>query len=931
MQEKPEYLKPIFENFPKELTTLNQWVVWKAVYDNSRGKWTKPLYNSLTGGYAKSNTPATWSSFEDARKAYQAGNYDGVGFVLTAADPIAGIDLDHILTQEGIDSKSQNIIDTLNTYTEKSPSGDGVRLFCIGKLPEGGRKKGDYECYESGRYLTVTGHRMNEKGIESRQSEIEIVHGIIFEKPQDTPPPVSVSHAATADLSDSELWDKMFKAANGDRIRDLYNGNYSGYKSQSEAVLALCGDLAFYTGRDALKMDSMFKESGLYRADKWDIKHHANGQTDGQHTIDLAISGNHKVYNPEYRKDNAKNMPKEVEIPENFEQTLISNTVSDIAYPFKSENLDIIKAIKATDTERYQRLRTNLKNIKGLSIVEFEKILNEKQKAKKTERSSFTPPTDQPYHIVQAGELYKAVEYGQEILNDKETLFQRGTYLIRIAEVKEGKKIKGLKRDDKANVIVNVTPAWLCNELDKKIVFMKFPKNEAEPFVINVPDTVGKRICENVGAWDFPYLAGVLETPTITPEGRIINKQGYDDDTCLYMNTSMDISPSADIQKAKAVIDSILSEYSFESEVDKAVAFSAILTAVVRRVIPTAPFFAIDAPTAGSGKTLLAECISLIATGKNPSLLNIPPFDDKEAEKRFDSVLLAGDSVVLIDNIEHTVKSERLCSIGTQEEVTARILGYSKTVKVRSLTLWLMTGNNLSFAGDICRRVLKCRINPRVENPEDRLFSKDLKSYVIKNRQEIVESVISILNGYIQSDLKPKLTPYGSYEDWSRFIRGAVIWLGMADPVIAKKSIQDDDSEKLKISALLDAIHAVYGDNPFTVNELIKTEYGDLREALLEFSKDGFTLDSRVIGNAIAKNKERVINGKSFVDAGKFRQKTKWIVKSDDTLTITAGTFDNTDTKRKVIVSDSYIPTPSFEVQKKVCTEKKNLVVGLRI
>src|SRR5262249_7250863 len=126
-----------------------------------------------------------WSSFAEALAACQRGNLDGVGFVLhrskgDEAPGLVGIDLDHCRDAESgiVAPWAQEIIGTISSYAEVSPSGEGVRIFLIGTLPPTGRKKGDYENYQSGRYVTVTGQHLDgtPPSIEYRQAELEKVH-----------------------------------------------------------------------------------------------------------------------------------------------------------------------------------------------------------------------------------------------------------------------------------------------------------------------------------------------------------------------------------------------------------------------------------------------------------------------------------------------------------------------------------------------------------------------------------------------------------------------------------------------------------------------------------------------------------------------------------------------------------------------------------
>ena len=167
---QPNTLSPIFENFPSELTSLNQWVLWK--WQNRDGKWTKPPFSPVSFSAAQVNNPETWGSFSQAKDAYlNKGGFDGVGFVLTRENHFTGIDLDHVVSDSGeISQEASDIVNAVQTYTEYSPSGSGIRMFAIGSLPDSGRRKGNFEFYESGRYLTVTGNLLNENSrIEHRE------------------------------------------------------------------------------------------------------------------------------------------------------------------------------------------------------------------------------------------------------------------------------------------------------------------------------------------------------------------------------------------------------------------------------------------------------------------------------------------------------------------------------------------------------------------------------------------------------------------------------------------------------------------------------------------------------------------------------------------------------------------------------------------
>lgn len=278
---------------PLALRDRPQWVVWRWEQRDD-GKWTKPPYSARSGSLARSTGRETWASFDEARRVLPS--YDGLGYVLSDDDPFVGIDLDGCRHPEtgDIDPWAREIVERINTYTEVSPSGTGLRLILTGSLPPGGRKHDDIEVYSTGRYLTMTGAHVDgtPREIEARQAELEAFHRRHFPPPappRDTPP----EHAARISLGDAALIAKASGARNGAQFRRLWGGDTGG--DHSKADLMLCGLLAFWTAKDPGQMDRLFRQSGLMRA-KWDERHFSDGRTYGQATIDRALTDAREVY-----------------------------------------------------------------------------------------------------------------------------------------------------------------------------------------------------------------------------------------------------------------------------------------------------------------------------------------------------------------------------------------------------------------------------------------------------------------------------------------------------------------------------------------------------------------------------------------------------------------------------------------------------------
>lgn len=267
-----------FEAIPAELKELNQWCCWKLEYDD-KGKLTKVPYNPA--GYKASSTDSeTWASFEAVKAAYedQSKGFSGVGFIFN--NDYTGTDFDHcIIIGEIADPLTVDCLKKLNSYTEISPSGDGVHCLAEGTIPKG-HKKGNYEMYSSGRFFTMTGNVVNScntdtKELRADQSAIDEVYKILFpaNKP-DTAALVPYESMAqiTAmrdlNLSVDRIIELASTAKNKDKFLPLMAGSSAGYKSDSEADEALAFILAFYTN-DHNKILQIIRQSGLWD-EKWE-------------------------------------------------------------------------------------------------------------------------------------------------------------------------------------------------------------------------------------------------------------------------------------------------------------------------------------------------------------------------------------------------------------------------------------------------------------------------------------------------------------------------------------------------------------------------------------------------------------------------------------------------------------------------------------
>ena len=322
-----------------------------------------------------------------------------------------------------------------------------------------------------------------------------------------------------------------------------------------------------------------------------------------------------------------------------------------------------------------------------------------------------------------------------------------------------------------------------------------------------------------------------------------------------------------------------LKHYPWASEADESVAISMLLSSIMRPVLDTAPMHAIDAPAAGSGKSLLVDCAAILSTGVRAPVMDYGR-DPVEASKRLDASLLAGDSLICLDNVEAPLEGSVLCQTLTQATRRIRPLGASVMVTVPCTALIVATGNNLVLRGDIVRRALVCRIDPCIERPELRQFDQDLVAETIDRRAELVAACQTIVRAYLSAE-PIQVAPLGSFEQWSRTVRASLIWLGMADPASVIDRTRTSDPSRAATQVIFATWHGDVGDDPTTAAQIISKadDNAELRDALGLVAKRDGELDARALGYWLrshldARSGDYVLNQHESNSAS-----AKWIVR----------------------------------------------------
>jgi putative DNA primase/helicase len=234
--------------------------------------------------------------------------------------------------------------------------------------------------------------------------------------------------------------------------------------------------------------------------------------------------------------------------------------------------------------------------------------------------------------------------------------------------------------------------------------------------------------------WEqLPGLTGIIEAPTLRPDGSLLTKPGYDEATGLLFvpgeTAFPEIPDKPTREQAEAALKLLkqpFAAFPFADEAARAVAVSSVMTVLIRRVLRAAPMHAFTAPKMASGKTLLATIPSYVATGRAPYLIS-QAADPESERKRLLAALIEGPPLIVIDNIEKPLKSDALSTVLTEPTFTDRLLGVSKTLTVPTNCMLAATGNNLVLHGDLSARGLLCELDPACELSLPRLSGRLVK------------------------------------------------------------------------------------------------------------------------------------------------------------------------------------------------------------
>ena len=461
------------------------------------------------------------------------------------------------------------------------------------------------------------------------------------------------------------------------------------------------------------------------------------------------------------------------------------------------------------------------------------------------------------------------------LINASVEVYQRGEKLVRPV-IDEADATKG--RLTKIARLFRIEIPYMQDLLCRNIVWEKYDYRKDDYIKINPPQNVTQLILNRYGEWKFRKVVGVITSQTLRPDGSLLSKAGYDDMTKLLLIDPPEMpyiseSPTKDEAiNSLNLLDSLLNEFPFVSEADRSVALSALITPVVRGAFTVAPMHVIRAPSPGSGKSFLLDVATAISTGQPCPVISAGK-NEEELEKRLGALLMTGQSIISIDNVNGNLGGDALCQIIERPSVDIRVLGKSEIVKIETRSTIFANGNNISLLEDVTRRAILCTLDPNLERPELKQFETNPFDTILLNRGKYIAAALTIVRAYISAG-KPNTAPkLASFEDWSDNVRSALIWLGKEDPLKTMESIRNEDPSLQNMIALFSALRATFGcGNELTAAEikqeaLIKKDSGthnhsELYEALINAvgDKSGF-IGTKELGKWLGRHKGRIAMG----------------------------------------------------------------------
>jgi hypothetical protein len=409
-----------------------------------------------------------------------------------------------------------------------------------------------------------------------------------------------------------------------------------------------------------------------------------------------------------------------------------------------------------------------------------------------------------------------------QMSNHPPQLFTRSNSMVAIGTGEKGRKI-----------IMVVGEAALRGRLARAADFFRFNAKGQQVDCVPPVEVVKDILALPPDDWAFPYLEGLIEAPVLRPDGSIVDTPGYDSATGFYYAPDPSLrvpvipsEPTTDhIEVAVSlIVDELFVDFPFVDEASKANAIAGLLTPIVKPAIKSpSPLQLYDAPEAGTGKSLGAEIVALIATGRPAEMFSAPK-DEDEWRKQITTALVSGTPVVVFDNVTRRLESAELCKVLTASQYADRAFRTHEKILLPVTTVFMATGNNIQVGGDMVRRCYHVRLDAKRARPFLRTEFKhqDLKAWVLENRGELLAALLTLARAwYLAGKPRPSCSPLGSFEEWTIAVGGILQHAGVSGFLGNAASLYElSEQESAQGEAFLSAVREIFGSEPFTAAQL---------------------------------------------------------------------------------------------------------------
>lgn len=504
----------------------------------------------------------------------------------------------------------------------------------------------------------------------------------------------------------------------------------------------------------------------------------------------------------------------------------------------------------------------------------------------KPQRPSVDEQSDAPQIHVVPGDLPQAVDAAEQALIGAERpVFTRGGTLVRPI-------IETIGAADDSETLTAKLKTYcvdsLSDVLARVAVFSQWNERRRGWKKIDPPPKVASTLLAREGEWKLPAVSGIITTPTLRPDGSLLSEPGYDRATRLYLSPDPafrlapmpDRPTRRDAEIALRMLAELISGFPFVEAVDRAVALSGILTAILRPILPAAPLHAFRASTPGTGKTYLVDVFSAIATGRRCPVISAGKTEE-EAEKRLSAMLLEAVPIISVDNVNGELGGVFLCQVAERPIVKVRPLGQSSMIEIEVRSAIYATGNNLTLVGDMTRRTVLATLDAGMERPELREFAFKPVERVLSDRGAYVAAALTVLRAYRIAGSPDRLKPLASYEIWSDTVRSALVWLGEADPTASMETVREEDPELAAIRELFAHWESCLGlDSGYTSAAVIQSacssaptygsedtgfQHPEFRDVLLRQAGERGAVNTKRLGKWLSRISGRIVDGHRLV------------------------------------------------------------------